>query len=136
MAISRLDLDEKGAGSPEGLVSRILKAEPSLSIPVPIEELCRKLDIVSIEYERLDGLEGALVTTPDRQVGTILVKETSHRFRQRFTIGHELGHFLIPTHVPNLDGRFFALEKTCFCSTLKSWTNDRAWRLRQIVSLL
>lgn len=104
--ISRLDLDGKGAGSPEGLVSRILKAEPSLRIPVPVEELCGNLDISSIEYEALEGLEGALITTPERESGIILVKETSHRFRQRFTIGHELGHFLIPTHMPNCDGRF------------------------------
>ncbi|MBV1699548.1 MAG: ImmA/IrrE family metallo-endopeptidase [Hyphomicrobiales bacterium] len=104
--ISRLDLDEKGAGSPEGLVSRILKAEPSLRVPVPVEELCGKLDISSVEYEALEGLEGALITTSERESGIILVKETSHRFRQRFTIGHELGHFLIPTHMPNSDGRF------------------------------
>lgn len=92
--ISRLDLDGKGAGSPEGLVLRILKAEPTLRIPVPVEELCGKLDISSIEYEALEGLEGALITTPERESGIILVKEASHRFRQRFTIGHELGHFL------------------------------------------
>ena len=106
MPLSRLDLDGKGAGSPEGLVSKILKLEPSLSIPIPIEDLCRRLDISSIKYEALDGFEGALITNPEREFGTILVKETSHRFRQRFTIGHELGHFLIPTHMPGPDGRF------------------------------
>src|SRR5262249_30062940 len=26
--------------------------------------------------------------------------------RRRFTIGHELGHFLIPTHTPGREGRF------------------------------
>ena len=108
--ITRLDLDGKGAGSPEGLVSRILKAEPSLCVPVPIEELCGKLDISSIEYEELEGLEGALITTAERESGIILVTETSHRFRQRFTIGHELGHFLIPTHKPNSDGRFLCSQ--------------------------
>jgi hypothetical protein len=106
MSISRLDLDGKGAGSPDGLVSKILKAEPTLSIPLPIEELCRKLDISSIEHEALEGIEGALITNTEREFGTILVKESSHRFRQRFTIGHELGHFLIPTHMPGPDGRF------------------------------
>jgi Zn-dependent peptidase ImmA (M78 family) len=106
MPLSRLDLDGKGAGSPDGLVLKILKAEPNLSIPIPIEEICRQLDISSITYEALDGLEGALVTNPEREFGAILVKKTSHRFRQRFTIGHELGHFLIPTHMPGADGRF------------------------------
>src|ERR1700733_2395201 len=110
MPLSRLDLDGKGAGSPEGLVSKILKLEPSLSIPIPIEDLCRKLDISSIKYEALEGLEGALITNPEREFGTVLVKETSHRFRQRFTIGHELGHFLIPTHMPGPDGRFLCSQ--------------------------
>jgi hypothetical protein len=71
MPLSRLDLDEKGAGSPDGLVLKILKAEPSLSIPIPIEDICRQLDISSIEYESLDGLEGALVTNVERTFGTI-----------------------------------------------------------------
>jgi Zn-dependent peptidase ImmA (M78 family) len=106
MPLSRLDLDGKGAGSPDGLVLKILKAEPNLPIPIPIEELCRQFDISSITYESLDGLEGALVTNLEREFGRILVRETSHRFRQRFTIGHELGHFLIPTHIPGTDGRF------------------------------
>jgi len=106
MPVSRIDLDGKGVGSPEGLVLKILKAEPALSVPIPIEQLCRRLDISSIDYEALEGLEGALITNPEREFGTILVKETSHRYRQRFTIGHELGHFLIPTHMPGPDGRF------------------------------
>jgi Zn-dependent peptidase ImmA (M78 family) len=106
MPISRLDLDGKGGGSPEGLVSKILKAKPSLSIPIPIEELCRELDIKSVEYHALDGIEGALITSPEREFGLILINETSHRFRQRFTMGHELGHFLIPTHMPGPEGRF------------------------------
>jgi hypothetical protein len=38
MQISRIDLADKG--SPEGIVMAILKAEPDLPIPVPIEELC------------------------------------------------------------------------------------------------
>jgi hypothetical protein len=36
MQISRIDLADKG--SPEGIMMAILKAEPDLPIPVPIEE--------------------------------------------------------------------------------------------------
>jgi hypothetical protein len=90
---------------------KILKAESTLSIPIPIEQLCRQLDISSIEYETLDGLEGCLVTNSERESGIILVKKTSHRFRQRFTIGHELGRFLIPSHIPGLEGRFLCSQE-------------------------
>ena len=46
MKVTRLDLDR--TGSPEGLVSKILKAEPSLSYPVPIEDIAAALDIKEI----------------------------------------------------------------------------------------
>jgi hypothetical protein len=46
MKVTRLDLD--GTGSPVGLVTRILKIEKDLPIPVPIEELARQLDIEEI----------------------------------------------------------------------------------------
>jgi Zn-dependent peptidase ImmA (M78 family) len=35
---------------------------------------------------------------PDRSSGTILVNESAGNRRRRFTIGHELGHFLLPWH--------------------------------------
>jgi Zn-dependent peptidase ImmA (M78 family) len=105
MALSRMNLDGKGAGSPEGLVTLILKAEPNLPIPVPIAQMCRELDISEIRPLETDGYEGGLITDAARSQGVILVKN-GHPFRQRFTIGHELGHFLIPTHMPDTPGRF------------------------------
>jgi hypothetical protein len=105
MTLSRMDLDGNGAGSPEGLVALILKAEPTLPIPVPIERICRELDISEIRPLETNGYEGGLITDPERSEGIILVKRR-HWFRQRFTIGHELGHFLTPTHMPDTPGRF------------------------------
>lgn len=106
MPISRMDLDGKGAGSPDGLVRRIFEIEPMLPIPVPIEQLCYQLDIASIEELKTKGFEGGLITNAARESGIILINKTSHPFRQRFTMAHELGHFLIPTHMPNAEGRF------------------------------
>jgi hypothetical protein len=105
VALSRMDLDGRGAGSPEGLVTRILKAAPELAVPVPIEDLARQLDIEDIQEFDTEGFEGGLITDPARGLGVILTRN-SHPFRRRFTVGHELGHFLIPTHIPNAEGRF------------------------------
>jgi len=105
MAVSRLDLDGKGAGSPEGLVTLILRAEPNLAAPVPIDRLCNSLDIEEIRDLDIEGFEGGLITDTERSRGVILVRK-GHPFRMRFTIGHELGHFLIPTHMPDTPGRF------------------------------
>jgi Zn-dependent peptidase ImmA (M78 family) len=126
MAVSRLDLDGKGAGSPEGLVLRILKAEPGLTIPVPIERLCRQLDIEKIEEFETDGFEGGLVTDINRSRGVILARP-SHPFRRRFTIAHELGHFLLPTHIPDTPGRFLCSREDMRLLSAKE--NDRRSRM-------
>lgn len=96
MTLSRLDLD--GTGSPAGLVTRILKLEPSLPIPVPLEDLCSALDISAIQTLTTEGFEAALITDSVKSQGVILVAEGRSRQRRRFSIAHELGHFLIPTH--------------------------------------
>lgn len=106
MIITRLDLDGKGKGSPEGLVTAILGVEKNLSIPVPIEELCKQLDIENITELTTEGFAGGLITDTVKSSGIILVNNSHQRQKRRFTIGHELGHFLIPTHMPNKEGRF------------------------------
>ena len=69
--------------------------------PVPVYEIAEALDIVEIREAPMRGLEGALVTTPDRNVGSIVVNSRSHPLRRRFTLAHELGHFLNPWHRPS-----------------------------------
>ncbi len=110
MPISRMDLGD--ANSPEALVTRILKAEPNLPVPVPIHELCEKLGILRIEDLDTKEFEGGLVTDAKRSEGTILAKRAGEP-RRRFTIAHELAHFLMAHHVPDQPGRF-----TCKSSDL------------------
>lgn len=96
MKISRIDLD--GASKPREIVERIFEIEPELPIPVPLEALCERLDIVSIKDLQTEGFEAALVTDRVKSTGGILVAKGRSRQRRRFSIGHELGHFLIPGH--------------------------------------
>src|ERR1700753_2053387 len=109
MQISRIDLADKG--SPEGIVMAILKAEPDLSIPVPIEELCERLDIIDIQALTTQGFDGGLLTARERSRGIVLVRNGVSPQRRRFTIGHELGHFLMPSHVPDEEGRFLCSQR-------------------------
>ena len=99
-------MDLADAGSPEMLVRLILKGEPDLPCPVPIENLCVQLDIESIEVLEIEQFEGGLITDPERSSGVILIRDGVFPSRRRFTIAHELGHFLMPTHVPDAAGRF------------------------------
>ncbi|MBE9069337.1 ImmA/IrrE family metallo-endopeptidase [Leptolyngbya cf. ectocarpi LEGE 11479] len=114
MTVTRLDLD--GTGSPFGLVTKILKAEPNLQIPVPIEELAQQLDISEIGELETDGFEGGLLTDEVRSFGGILIKKGANRKRRRFTIAHELGHFLIPFHKPVKAGEFL-----CSRDDMRKW---------------
>lgn len=67
--------------------------------PVPVEEIARALDIVEIRLERFDGFEGMLLTDMVRNRGGILANTRYGSRRARFTIAHELGHFLLERHV-------------------------------------
>lgn len=98
MKISRLDLD--GIGAPRAIAARIHQVENELSPAVPVEELCRALDIVSIDEMTTAGFEAALVMDVNKAAGGILVAAGRSRQRRRYSIAHELGHFLIPTHMP------------------------------------
>jgi IrrE N-terminal-like domain len=125
MKITRLDLD--GAGSPMALVTRILKVETGLKIPIPIEELAIQLDIAEINELETENFEGSLLTDEARQSGIILVNGKAQGGRRRFTIGHELGHFLIMAHVPVNPGQFL-----CSRQDMNRWSakeNDRYARM-------
>ena len=84
MQISRMDLAD--LGSPETLVEGILKQVPDMSIPVPIEDIARSVDITDIAPIGATGFEGGLITDRDKSEGVILVNRESHRLRQRFTV--------------------------------------------------
>lgn len=124
MPVSRMDLAD--AGSPDKLVTLILQAEPDLPIPVPIEELCARLDIVRIEELQTEGFEGGLLTDADRSEGIVLVRR-GFPARRRFTIAHELGHFLMPHHVPDQQGRFLCKSGDLLRLTAKE--GDRRQRM-------
>lgn len=116
MLISRMDFVD--AGSPEALVKHILRAEPNLQVPVPIQVLCVRLGILEIEDLDTDGFEGSVVTDAKRSEGTILAKRGGEP-RRRFTIAPELSHFLMAHHVPDQPGRFLCKSSDLLRLTAK-----------------
>jgi Zn-dependent peptidase ImmA (M78 family) len=96
---SRIDLAD--CTTPEALLATIHKLQAGVfPIPVPVEEWALALDIIAVEALETEGFEGGLMMFADRNSGTILVNSRNDRRRRRFTIGHELGHFLLPWHTP------------------------------------
>jgi Zn-dependent peptidase ImmA (M78 family) len=125
MKVTRLDLD--GTGSPFGLVSKILKIESDLKIPVPIIELAQQLDIDRIETLETEAFEGGLLTDEGRSTGIILVNKAARGGRRRFTIGHELAHFLILSHAPIEPGKFL-----CSKADMQRWDVKQSDRYKRM----
>jgi len=109
MNFSRMDLAD--CATPEALLTTIHKLQAGVfPIPIPVEEWATALDITAIEPLETEGFEGGLMMFSDRNSATILVNRNNDRRRRRFTIGHELGHFLLPWHTPRT-GQGFRCSK-------------------------
>jgi Zn-dependent peptidase ImmA (M78 family) len=77
------------------LVEQLLEAHGIEVAPVPIEEVAPSLGI-RVQYEPAeDELSGFLLRDLSRQKAIIGVNDRHSKNRQRFTIAHELGHYLL-----------------------------------------
>lgn len=77
------------------LVEQLLEAHDIEVAPVPIEEVAPSLGI-RVQYEPAeDELSGFLLRDLSRQKAIIGVNDRHSKNRQRFTIAHELGHYLL-----------------------------------------
>lgn len=70
--------------------------------PIPVADVARALDIVEVRECPMDGCEGVLLTDRTRKSGSILVNNRRGSQAARFSIAHELGHFLLERHVLGL----------------------------------
>jgi hypothetical protein len=67
-------------------------------LPVPLEAIAAAAGIEEIQELETDGFEGAMVASEDRSRGAIVLRKGLVAGRRRFTLGHEIGHFLNPYH--------------------------------------
>lgn len=94
---------------PEQLHAVIFRHHPHWQPPesvdeparIPVEDFAKSVNIIEFRELEAEGFEGALLTDPAKNKGIILYKSGVREERRRFTIGHELGHFLIPSHQGN-----------------------------------
>lgn len=82
----------------ESILQNIRKQSPSTQIqfPLPIHDVAKSLGIVSIKSLYDSDFEGILIKKDHE--GFVFYNGKSHVTRQRFTIAHELGHWMIPWH--------------------------------------
>ena len=82
-----------------------------------IEEIAKVVGIKEINFLSNIEFEGALLANAGKTQGIIACNAKANDERKRFTIAHELGHFLIPTHSHNI---------TCISSSI-SYENRKTF---------
>jgi Zn-dependent peptidase ImmA (M78 family) len=85
-------------GSPEALADCIIAHYPDIEIPIPLERIADAVGIIDLISQTTSSFEGVLVTDDAKSTGSIAYNQASRIERRRFTIAHEIGHFLIPWH--------------------------------------
>lgn len=102
IALDLMELAEKA--TPEALAAEIFRQNPDITLPVRVEDIATAAGISEIKALGSDGFEGMLISNAEKSTGMIFVNQQRPPQRQRFTIGHEVGHFLLPWHRNMEDG--------------------------------
>jgi Zn-dependent peptidase ImmA (M78 family) len=77
------------------LVDRLLEQHGIISPPVPVEKIAEAFGLELRRAPAEEDLSGFLYRDRHKKTAAVGVNSTHHANRQRFTIGHELGHYLL-----------------------------------------
>lgn len=77
----------------EAKANELLTAAGALECPVPVERVARHLGLRLEAIELGEDVSGVLVV--ENNIGSIGYNQAHHPVRQRFTISHEIGHFVL-----------------------------------------
>ena len=119
--LDRIALEDVGV-NPQRLAEAIHEQLGEGVGAVPVRQIALALDIVDIREQPLTNFEAALVTTPERDYGEIVLNLNSSPQRRRFSLGHELLHFLNSGHEQTEAGGFWCSRADMMTS---SATQDR-----------
>jgi Zn-dependent peptidase ImmA (M78 family) len=77
----------------EKRVTDILASIPNLTLPIKVEEIAKSLGLKIVPQPLDETISGMLIIKDG--IGTIAYNQTESNVRRRFTIAHELGHFIL-----------------------------------------
>lgn len=105
LSLDRVEIESVGS-DPVHLATALLGQMPDFDRAVPIEDIALALDILAIEKAPLQGIAGCLQCDPLKSEGQIVVNANDAPRRRRYTVAHELGHFLNERHRPTSEYGF------------------------------
>lgn len=99
-------------------------------IPVPVEEIAQRLGLRLQRSVLGDDVAGVLLLEEDQQTGVIGVNVSQAPVRQRFTIAHEIAHFVLHRNTLPIfiDRQFLTPYFAAFRSRASSTGEDRLER--------
>ena len=97
MTIDRMEIDDAGA-NPKRLAEAITKQLGDTPRAVDVRQIAFDIDIREVREEPLTGLAGCLIVPEDKSDGAIAVDGKMNEDRKRYTIAHEIGHYVNPMH--------------------------------------
>ncbi|RLP24019.1 ImmA/IrrE family metallo-endopeptidase [Mesorhizobium sp. YM1C-6-2] len=95
--LDRMAVDDV-ALSVDRIASEMHRQLGNIAAPVPVDQIALRLGIDEIRERPLREFEAVLVTDPERSSGSILLNSRSSPYRRRYSLAHELGHFLCGWH--------------------------------------
>ncbi len=95
--VSRVDPDRDLVDTPEKLLS-FAERNGVETAPLDIEDLADNFDI-TINLESLENDLSGILYKDDAGKWIIVVNQLHHRNRRRYTIAHELGHYILHKHL-------------------------------------
>ncbi len=129
MASAEFEIDEMelaDIGQPVKLaheLHRQLRAQLGrFPLRAPLAAIAEKVGIVGIKEFETDAFEGTLVLKDGR--GAIGLRKGLRSGRRNFTLGHEIGHFLIPNH------RFVRRQFECATADMRRERGGGNWESR------
>ena len=108
--IDRMLIDDAGS-NPIKLAKVITRQLENKFSPVNVRKICEDIDIVDIIEEEMSDFEGMLQTDEHKSSGRIILNSKRNHSRKRYTIAHEIGHYVNPTHYPIIPNQFQCTEK-------------------------
>lgn len=92
-------------------VNKLLTAHSVFRPPVPVDKIAEKLGLELMVMALDPDMSGALIS--DEGVVIVAVNEAHSRVRRRFTVAHEVGHFVLGhlSDVPHIDREFTSIHR-------------------------
>ncbi|WP_118194305.1 ImmA/IrrE family metallo-endopeptidase [Albibacterium indicum] len=108
-------ISQKADSITKSFINEVFSNKSNLDLPINIESVVKSLGIDLVNYTFDDDISGVLVLNDPQP--TIGVNQAHSKVRKRFTIAHELGHYILHKDQGNM-----FMDKVLFRKSSEGYT--------------